>query len=801
MTMTTLKRSLLKIIAMSCIWLVVFCLSSFTLDVDAQSQISATGADSQESLLTKAPFDRIVLTDKSDLLIEPVSPRPLPPAQKKPAPRTPNKKRSEEAEARAKEMENDPAIRILVQPLEADGIEYAVYREDVAEIVYFDDMLLKEADRLIETREFAKAFEYLLYLQNRDPQWAGLAETHRKLLLTEAKERFDASETESGLQFVNEVLAKNSGDSLARSLAIEGLAKLANADIAANRLERTRESHSRIKSIDPNAESLRSIETQLKAISLKLLDGAPEGRPERLDQLNEAYRAWPDTPGLAEARTAAQKLWPTVRVAVSETVNKSPRPWAAGPTGKRIANLLFLPLLENLQEGSFKGKSTGQLLDRFEMTDLTTATLTVKSGLKWSNGREINARDIVAAMSAWAQPTSSAFHGVWASLVESVSVQDSNKVQVKLTRPIFQPEAWLLRPIGPAENSQAEDLPASAWLGSSAMIWQGSSTESAGDQAVFIRQPDLNTGIYRIQEIVIPDEQDAWQALLDGRVDMIEHVPSDIHGDKPSNSQIQIIDYASPEIHVLAIDGRNELFQNRSFRRALGYALNRPEILEEQFLRRPPKPDEIIADGVFVKGSAWDDKSVKPQAFDRALATLLFASTRREMKTERIKFKLEYPARQDVARTCSRIADDLKLFGIEVELSASMQDSLEEKLASGNRFELAYRILTPTTDHFQLGGGIAPSIYARPSTNGLAALSSPLTLSTILDVERAWDETRVRESAQFIDRLCREELPVIPLWQIPRRFAHSSQVTGIRPNPYLLYENLRDWQLMLESKP
>ena len=216
MTMTNLKHSFSKIIAMSCSWLVVFCLSSFTLDVDAQGQINASGIDSEESILTKAPFDRIVLTDKSDLLIEPVSPRPLPPAQKKPAPRTPNKKRSEEAEARAKEMENDPAIRILVQPLEADGIEYAVYREDIAEIVYFDDMLLKEADRLIETREFAKAFEYLLYLHNRDPEWAGLAETHRKLLLTEAKERFGESETESGLQFVNEVLAKNSGDSLAR---------------------------------------------------------------------------------------------------------------------------------------------------------------------------------------------------------------------------------------------------------------------------------------------------------------------------------------------------------------------------------------------------------------------------------------------------------------------------------------------------------------------------------------------------------------------------------------------------------
>ncbi|MFM1801485.1 MAG: hypothetical protein RJA81_837, partial [Planctomycetota bacterium] len=479
---------------------------------EAQSPSATTAGQDTNSLLVKAPFDRIILSDKTDLLIEPVSPRPLPPAQKKPAPRQPNRNRSREAEARAKEMENDPAIRILVQPLEAEGMEYAVYREDITEILYFDDMLLAEADRLTNQGEFAKAFEHLLYVNSRNPEWSGLSDSYRKLLLAESKERFEAGELASGLQFVMEALTSDSRDEQARSLAIDGLAKLAEEELSRNQLERARESHARMKKLNPNAEEVKRLEDKLKSISEKLFADAPSDRPERLDQLNEAYRAWPDTTGLSEARVAAMNRWPTVRVAVSETAINPPRPWAVGPTGKRLANLLFLPLLQDLQESSFKGESPLQILEKFEMTDLTTASLTVRSGQKWSNGREINARDVVAAMSAWAQPTSSAFHGVWSSLVDSVSVPSPNKVQIRFTRPIFQPEAWLLRPIGPAENSQAEELPESAWLGSGLMLWQGSKPESSGDQAVFIRRPDLDKGLYRLQEIVISDEDEAWQA-------------------------------------------------------------------------------------------------------------------------------------------------------------------------------------------------------------------------------------------------------------------------------------------------
>jgi peptide/nickel transport system substrate-binding protein len=293
---------------------------------------------------------------------------------------------------------------------------------------------------------------------------------------------------------------------------------------------------------------------------------------------------------------------------------------------------------------------------------------------------------------------------------------------------------------------------------------------------------------------------EAWQLLIDGRVDVVEHVPSAIAPGSSPPDQIIIAPYSVAEVHLLALDGRNPLLANRSLRRALGYALNRLELLEEQFLGRPPTADEILADGPFPKGSAWDDPEITPQPFDPAMAALLFASARKEMKVDRIKLTLDYPRRPDIIRSVTKIADNLRGFGLDITLKSWSASDLEERLANGQPFQLAWRAISPSTNHFEIGSWITPSLYAAPSSNGLAAMASPLTLSQVLDVERSWNEAVVRQSGRFIDRLCREETPVIPLWQVPRRFAWRKSLTGLKPGIDMLYQNIYGWSIASEVK-
>ena len=766
----------------------------------SQGQAPAKPDTAQETLLTKSPFDRIKLIDSSELEIEPVASRPLPEIKKSPFSRTSRKQRSPEMEAKVKEAEKDPAIRIVVQPVEGDGAEYALYREDMESITYFDDMLVQEANRLIDSGDFAKAFEYVLLVHGRDPKWRGLEETQIKLLMSEARSKFDSGDHNAGLQYITEVLATRPGDKEAKLLAIKGLEQLAEADLADSRFERLREVKARIQAIDKSAPVIAAFALKLQTISKEFLTNAPADRPERLDQLNDAYRAWPETEGLSEALSAAQKRWPTVRVAVAESIRQPSRVWGASIANHRAAKLGFLPLLTDLSEDSFKGRSPHQLLERFEMTDLTTANLLLKPDLKWSSGRPINSRDIVAGLSSWALPSSPAYHGVWASLVESVTASDDRKIQVKFIRPIFQPESWFLRSVGPAETSQAERITPESWVGSGAYEWKGQKVESLGPESVFERKVEKSAGLFRLRELVFDDDMEAWQLLIDGRVDVVEHVPSAIAPGSSPPDQIIIAPYSVAEVHLLALDGRNPLLANRSLRRALGYALNRLELLEEQFLGRPPTADEILADGPFPKGSAWDDPEITPQPFDPAMAALLFASARKEMKVDRIKLTLDYPRRPDIIRSVTKIADNLRGFGLDITLKSWSASDLEERLANGQPFQLAWRAISPSTNHFEIGSWITPSLYAAPSSNGLAAMASPLTLSQVLDVERSWNEAVVRQSGRFIDRLCREETPVVPLWQVPRRFAWRKSLTGLKPGIDMLYQNIYGWSIASEVK-
>jgi hypothetical protein len=70
----------------------------------------------------------------------------------------------------------------------------------------------------------------------------------------------------------------------------------------------------------------------------------------------------------------------------------------------------------------------------------------------------------------------------------------------------------------------------------------------------------------------------------------------------------------------------------------------------------------------------------------------------------------------------------------------------------------------------------------------------------VLDVERSWNEAVVRQSGRFIDRLCREETPVIPLWQVPHRFAWRKSLTGLKPGIDMLYQNIYSWSIASEVK-
>jgi hypothetical protein len=50
-----------------------------------------------------------------------------------------------------------------------------------------------------------------------------------------------------------------------------------------------------------------------------------------------------------------------------------------------------------------------------------------------------------------------------------------------------------------------------------------------------------------------------------------------------------------------------------------------------------------------------------------------------------------------------------------------------------------------------------------------------------------------------VHQLTQDELPLIPLWQLPELLAVSANVKGVPARPLTLYQDVENWQIEVED--
>ena len=118
-----------------------------------------------------------------------------------------------------------------------------------------------------------------------------------------------------------------------------------------------------------------------------------------------------------------------------------------------------------------------------------------------------------------------------------------------------------------------------------------------------------------------------------------------------------------------------------------------------------------------------------------------------------------------------RLAAAFHEAGAEIVPIEVPPSQLEGELRSGRRFELAYRVLKCREPVLEAGFILCPGYDAPPESDSLASAASTEILRLLLELEHATDWTTARSLAQQIDRESRDELPIIPLWQLGDHYA------------------------------
>ncbi|WP_165219308.1 ABC transporter substrate-binding protein [Aquisphaera insulae] len=787
---------------------------------------SPTPAPAAAELLRSVPFDRIVLTDNSVLIVDPVSPRPLPPIDVK-------KAREQEAEefpvggniglpgepsrikATKKKADDgtppadDPTQVVKVHLMDnVDIRDYSVKRTSIRSIEYFEDMLLAEADRLVLARDFARAFECLLRVKSRNPSWPGIDEHLNKLLYAEGIAALIAGDSEKGLRLLRELVGRNRDYPGLMDQLSSAYGGWVSRAIELRQYARGRRYLHELEEMVPDHRGVRVIRDRFVKLAREKLAAAEglEG-PARLDMLADALRTWPDIEGGKDLYVKAFEALPTVVVAVDD-VAYPVGPWIRSPADARSTRLLYRPILESDSDDARQGKPADQLAGSMESADLgRRLSLRIRPGMPWSDGsRNAAAVDVARSLIDRTDPSSNKFQARWADVLDRVAATDEASLEIRLKRPLVKAGAWFVWPVGPAHAGIDGRIATTTTERTLVTDGPFRCKASTADNLDLIRpagatdrEPPAASSsslrVKRIREVRVARPQTAVTALLQGDVSLATHVPPDQIGALRANPEIRVGQYASPRSHVLAIDARNPLLRNRSLRRGLSYAIPRKALLEETVLRHPTDDASDVADGVFGKGSYANAPDVKPLEFNPALAIMLVAGAKKEMGGSPIELKLEYPSIPEVRAVVPRLTEALEQSGIKLQAVEVPESRLESELRSGRRFDLAYRALRCDEPILDAGLLLCPGYDAPPQADALASAASPRILQLLLQLDRATEVSTARGLAIQIDRESRDELPVIPLWYAADHYAWRTRLKGPAESAESIYQGLETWEI------
>ena len=239
-----------------------------------------------------------------------------------------------------------------------------------------------------------------------------------------------------------------------------------------------------------------------------------------------------------------------------------------------------------LAPGTFGQPVTGQgaVASSWKAVNATTYTYTIKSGIKFSDGSTLTAKDVAFSMNVHRDKKTGSKMADFFGNVRSIAAK-GNVVTVKLLKPNSN---WQYTPAASPGlvYSQADYKRKGANFGTPSGMPLGTgpykfASFAPNSQVVLTRNPYYKGKKYPWDRIVfplIPDEQARLLALQAGQIDGTFAVPNNSIGTWIKSSGMRVGTYVSGGWRGFSIDITDGPFQDIHVRRAIAYSLDKAGI-------------------------------------------------------------------------------------------------------------------------------------------------------------------------------------------------------------------------------
>jgi peptide/nickel transport system substrate-binding protein len=473
-----------------------------------------------------------------------------------------------------------------------------------------------------------------------------------------------------------------------------------------------------------------------------------------------------------------------ITVAVLSSPNNLDPRIGSDETSQRVHQLVFdylLALDDQL-------RVTGGLATHWEQPTPITYLVYLRKGVKFHDGHELTADDVVHTFSSFIDPSFvSPRKGAYRTL-DKVEAVDSHTVRFTLKEPFGSFPIQLVMPVVPkGAGPELRDRP----VGTGPYTFVSFAVD---DHVTLAANPDYFRGAPANGGVVlkvIPDEIMRALELRKGTVDMVVNdlSPDVVHQLEKENA-VRIAEAPGTDYAYVGVNMRDPILKDRRVRHALGYAIDRQAIVDH--LRRGLARPAI---GILPPAS-W---AFEPDVFQfthdpaKAIALLEEAGYRDpdgDGPQPRLRLSLKVSTNEFIRLQAAVIQQDLKRAGIELDVRSYEFATLYADVLKGN-FQLFTLQWVGVSDPDMLRR-VFHSKQMPPNGFNRGYYENP-------DVDRLIDAAMAAESDEErrtlygdAQRVLAEDAPYISLWYKTNIAVSGTNVEGVTLTPSAEFTFLRN---------
>lgn len=704
---------------------------------------------------------------------------------------------------RAQRQNANPTDELRIRLLSHPEREFDVAWKDIANLEFFDELILKESIRLTDQGEFDTAYHHFAFLLKEYPSVPGLSNAIERFLLADASSTFRAGNLNESLAILEELYRRDPK----RPGAQQGIQRV--TEQLFRQYMRKKDFRAAQQTITWAAEKFgrESLGATLSSWEKELAGLAEVQRSRAQEFVNQNdYRAaylastemmaiWPSLNGASELSAKIAQRYPVANVGVTQPAGVlNPRrfeDWAARRAGRLRQRLL----VEIDGYGSEGGLYISPIAAIQRSDDGLELVLKMRRDLTAESGLAVSGYDVTRALLGLADAQNPDFSPVWRQVMDNVNVEDVFDVHARFRKFYLRPEAILQVPLADSRDDE-QQLPTQPYR----VLERG--------EKVTRFELNPNYGLVQatqpreIVERLYTESTLALQALQRGEIDVVDRIyPGDLELLREAEG-ITVESYSVPSVHMLVPNYERAYPGSRTFRRALEYGIHREVLLKEDLLGGKELEGCRVISGPLPAGRSREDAlsyaydaSIVPRPYEPRLAVTLSVVAKSELTKMAEKASepapgdpdlvIVYPDSEIPRIACQGISQYLTAIGISCTAKPLAPGRVWPE--EGERWDFLYMevvMAEPVVDVRRLLG--AEGVTRGGSTYLEAALRRLVSSAN-------WAEAR--DHLNQIHRLAFEEVAVIPLWQLVDHFAYRSTILGLDLQPISLYENIENWQV------